>query len=83
MSIKMRNEHRRWTPFLLVDLAGMPAQICGGGYAMKPDEVLERIVEEWSGQRDVLRKAILPTDGSIVKPGDYLKGKRFVIVCTE
>ena len=58
-------------------LAGMPAEVCGGGVDMTPEQVARSIHEEWPGQMVAFLRAV---EGGKTKCGTIWNGTRFIAV---
>lgn len=77
----MKNKNRRFQFFYI---AGMPAEICGGENELTAEQAVERIVEEWKGQRESILKSLNMNEREyIVRRGQSVQGQRFLIVCTS
>ncbi len=72
-----RPADRRWSHFF-VDHASRDLQT--GSRDMTPEVALKRVQEEFPGQREALRGALLAARG--IKTGSVVKGRRFLLVCT-
>ena len=77
----MKPQNRRWHFYYL---AGMPAEICGGGEDLTCYQAATRIREEWPGQRDAfLESALQPHNAAGARRGSVFEGRRFLIVCVR
>lgn len=55
-------ENRRWNFYYI---AGMPAQICGGGVDLTSEEAIAKIMEEYPGQKNSIKITISSNDRMI------------------
>lgn len=77
----MKAKHRR---FRFYYLAGMPAEICGGGEDLTAVQAAAKVMEEYTDQREaVLRALTVEHNVGCARRGGVYKGQQFLIVCVK
>jgi hypothetical protein len=76
----MKSSNRRWAFY---HIAGMPSVICEAGNNLSAEKAAGKIMEEWPGQRAAILKDMTAEYPHTNRRGKVIKGRRFLLVCTD